>query len=208
MTGDFTPWGARKKTLGWIEDENGCHIWTGARTIAGYALANIDYRVTLVHRHRYEREIGPIPDGLVLDHYVCDNGAGGCVNPHHCRPVTNRKNAIRGARVVASFAPGATHCAKGHPATPENLRRSDLRRGRRVCRECRKEVDRANYRRRRMREGHTSYRPMNSPLCKRGLHPLAGDNLDSHGLKRGWRVCRACMNARNIRRYHERKQAK
>ena len=145
----FVPWGTQKNTPGWYEDGNGCHIWTGCRSDRGYGRARADGRMQSVHRLRYEREIGPIPDGLVLDH-ICDNGAGGCCNPHHCRPATYRENTLRGDTITAR-ALARTHCAKGHPLTPDNLVRRYLSRGIRACASCMKARNRAATRRYRQR---------------------------------------------------------
>jgi hypothetical protein len=49
-----------------------------------------------VHRVLYEALIGPVPDGLVLDHECCHRG---CVNPYHLEPVTVKENTERGAAV-------------------------------------------------------------------------------------------------------------
>ena len=45
------------------------------------------------HVVMYESEIGPIPEGMELDH-LCRNTL--CVNPAHLEPVTHRENLIRG----------------------------------------------------------------------------------------------------------------
>lgn len=135
----FVPWG-RLGRVGWRIAPNGCHIWTGKRDRDGYGRANIviggKALTRYVQRIRYEREIGPIPLGLVLDHYVCSNGRGGCVNPHHCRPVTDRENILRGDN-WASKGAARTHCRLGHPLSGDNLEKWALRRGKRVCRMCR-----------------------------------------------------------------------
>lgn len=47
----------------------------------------------LVHRIAYEEMVGPIPDGMQLDH-LCRNRA--CYNPTHLEPVTNKVNLSRG----------------------------------------------------------------------------------------------------------------
>ena len=44
------------------------------------------------HRWFYEVMVGPIPEGLCIDH-VCENKR--CVNPEHLEPVTNRENLRR-----------------------------------------------------------------------------------------------------------------
>lgn len=88
----------------------------------------------MVYRVRYEREIGPIPGGMQLDH-LCDNGPGGCCNPHHCRPATPRENTLRGRTLPAANA-RKTHCPRGHPLSGDNLVPSRLAKGERKCRTC------------------------------------------------------------------------
>lgn len=139
------PWIPRRKNSpGWLVDpETGCHIWQGARDSSGYALARVSGKNRRVYAVRYEREIGPISKGLVLDHYRCDNGPGGCCNPHHCRPVTQRENVLRG-RAPTALNASKTHCIHGHLLDGENLIENN---GRRQCREC----FNASHRRRRAR---------------------------------------------------------
>ena len=74
--------------------------------------------------------VGPLPDGLVLDH-LCRNRA--CVNPEHLEPVTQSVNLLRGETVNAA-ASARTHCINGHEFSPVNTRISPS--GRRVCRSC------------------------------------------------------------------------
>lgn len=140
--GEFVAWRSR----GWVVDDNGCHIWTGARTSWGYGQVRIDGKVKYVHRVRYEEEVGPIPDGLVLDHYICDNGPGGCCNPHHCRPATTRENTLRGVGPAAQNA-RKTHCMHGHELAGDNL--YITKRGRRDCRACHRRQQMAYMERRR-----------------------------------------------------------
>lgn len=87
--------GKASARVGWIVAENGCHIWQGART-GGYGAVRVNGRMLRAHRARYEREVGPIPEGLVLDHFACDNRL--CCNPAHVRPVTVRENVLRGTQ--------------------------------------------------------------------------------------------------------------
>lgn len=47
----------------------------------------------LAHRVSYEMFVGPIPDGMQIDH-LCRNR--GCVNPKHLEAVSQRENVIRG----------------------------------------------------------------------------------------------------------------
>lgn len=90
--GPFVPLNPERPKLGWIVVESGCHIWTGA-IVGGYGQVSVGGKRHRVHRYRYEREVGPIPEGLVLDHFACDNPA--CCNPAHVRPVTHWENTLR-----------------------------------------------------------------------------------------------------------------
>lgn len=105
--------------------ETGCWIWMGALSPKGYAKIN----GKIAHRSSYEAYIGPIPDGLQLDH-VCRVRC--CVNPHHLEPVTLQVNVARGE--VGQYNARKTHCANSHEFTPENTGRTN---GERYCRTCR-----------------------------------------------------------------------
>jgi len=131
----FVPWNPdRRHSPGWVEDAHGCHIWIGARNSNGYGQVKEAGRMQYVHRLRYEREIAPIPAGMELDHYVCDNGAGGCCNPRHCRPVSHRENLLRSDSIYARNL-ARTHCIHGHALRGDNLYiRAN---GGRQCRVCR-----------------------------------------------------------------------
>ena len=108
-----------------------CWLWIASVNLKGYGMFHLPRPVgRRIHAHRfaYEAVVGPIPDGLVLDH-LCRTSL--CVNPAHLEPVTNRENVTRGLR--------RSHCANGHAYTEEN---SYWRAGRngypwRECKECR-----------------------------------------------------------------------
>lgn len=70
-----------------------------------------------VHRYAYELCVGPIPEGLDLDH-LCR--VRNCVNPAHLEPVTRQENLLRGDTVAARNA-AKTHCPQGHEYSPENM---------------------------------------------------------------------------------------
>lgn len=69
-----------------------CWEWQGAKWPSGYGMIRFGSRRLLAHRVTYERMVGPIPDGLVLDH-LCRNTS--CVNPEHLDPVTVAVNNQR-----------------------------------------------------------------------------------------------------------------
>jgi hypothetical protein len=56
------------------------------------------------HRFAYELLVGPIPEGLVIDH-LCRNRR--CVNPAHLEPVTAEENWRRGDAPSAISTRGA-----------------------------------------------------------------------------------------------------
>lgn len=64
------------------EPGTGCHIWTGARSPEGYGRIKFKGRNQYVHRLRYEKEVGPIPDRARLI-FTCGGGKRGCCNPEH-----------------------------------------------------------------------------------------------------------------------------
>jgi HNH endonuclease len=113
--------------------DDGCIEFTGKRQQDGYGQITVNGRSIVAHRVAYEFYVGPIPDGLVLDH-LCRNP--GCVNPAHLEPVTQRVNLLRGIGVNAINA-AKTHCIHGHEFTPENTYAAPSRPQRRDCRVCR-----------------------------------------------------------------------
>lgn len=143
MTGVFVLWSDRSNSPGWIEDGTGCHIWFGSIGRHGYGSAWDGTRVGLAHRIRYEREVGPVPAGLVLDHFVCDNRR--CCNPHHVRPATNGENTRRSETAIAAKHARKTHCKHGHEFTAENTYNH---KGARICKTCTLARQRREYHRR------------------------------------------------------------
>lgn len=108
------------------QTEDGCWQWTGALT-KGYGRFQAPDRQVVAHRWLYEQMVGPIPEGLTLDH-LCNNTA--CVNVlEHLDPVPIKVNVRRGPRHNTN----KTHCPRGHAYDDVNTRHY---RGRRYCRAC------------------------------------------------------------------------
>lgn len=115
-----------------VEFTGRCWFWLGRRDRYGYGNFRNGSRVVKAHRFSYEFCIGPIPEGLVLDH-LCRTPS--CVRPDHLEPVTNRVNVLRGNGITAREA-ARTHCPQGHPYDGANtyIRLN----GKRECRACRR----------------------------------------------------------------------
>jgi hypothetical protein len=70
-----------------------CWIWTGAVTSRGYGSVSYERRIWSSHKLAYVLLVGPVPDGLTLDHLCLIKR---CCNPSHLEPVTNAENIRRG----------------------------------------------------------------------------------------------------------------
>src|SRR5688500_6772566 len=74
-------------------DGGDCWLWTGALD-RGYGKFFPAGKTVRAHRWLFEQLVGPVPDGMDLDH-LCRVRA--CVNPDHLQPVSRRVNLNRGA---------------------------------------------------------------------------------------------------------------
>ena len=182
-----------------VDASGDCWLWMGARHTLGYGQWAGTKRwrqrylnaTTLAHRLVWMTLVGPIEDGLTLDH-LCRNPP--CVNPDHLEPVTHRENIRRGEAVGR---PRTTHCKYGHERRPENTHIKPS--GERVCILCRREKGRLQ-----ARKHHAGLTEPDKPLlteCKRG-HPY--DDKNTYIDPRGRRHCKACR-ALALRRMHRRR---
>lgn len=179
---------------------NGCIHWTGRISKEGYGYVGVKGTTKPTHRVAYELHVGPIPEGIWIDH-ACHNGdmscLGGstclhrrCVNPQHLEPVTPRENQHRSHLTDAS----KTACVHGHPFTAENTYLRPDGKGR-CCRECIRA-------REKQRERKKSPRPP-AEACKRG-HRFTAENTYMYGNSRHCRECRReCDRQRYWREKHE-----
>lgn len=114
-----------------VQKTEGCWLWTASLNAYGYGQIRLpDGRVGRAHKVVYEELVGPVPDGLQLDH-LCRNRA--CVNPAHLEPVTQRTNTLRGEGFAARNAT-KRFCPVGHPYDEKNTYLDT--KGRRRCRPC------------------------------------------------------------------------
>lgn len=112
---------------------DGCWLWTAAKRPTGYGIFWRRDRMVSAHRFIYEREVGPIPDGMFIDHvYAKGCRSTSCVNPAHLEVVTFGENMRRWSESV-------TTCKRGHAYDSANTYVRKDRPGNRMCKACRRE---------------------------------------------------------------------
>lgn len=84
------------------DPETECWWWLGAHQALGYGSFWHTGEMHSAHRTAYELVVGPIPEGLELDHRC---RFPRCVNPDHLEPVTHAENLRRSRKLV---------CSRGH----------------------------------------------------------------------------------------------
>ncbi len=113
-----------------ISESNDCWNWDAYVDPDGYGRFVLNGRTFRAHRASYVLFIGPIPDGLEIDH-LCRNR--GCVNPSHIEAVSRRTNWLR-SQSPSAINLSKTHCINGHAFDTANTRTG--RNGMRYCRRC------------------------------------------------------------------------
>lgn len=102
----------RGVTNDYLEEDRGyatpCWIWqlTGSE---GYGTTKVNGVSRAAHRVYYERDVGPIPDGLEIDH-LCR--VRRCCNPEHLEPVTHAENVRRGVRDSSTWGRPVTELSR------------------------------------------------------------------------------------------------
>lgn len=91
---------AERLASSYVRDASGCWLWTGSLTSSGYGHFSIRNLYYQAHKLLYILHVGPIPDGLQIDH-LCRTRR--CVNPDHLEVVTQAENCQRG--VTARLSP-------------------------------------------------------------------------------------------------------
>lgn len=181
-------------TLCWVWLKNAC-----AKGYGGFTL--YPGKSVRPYRYCYVLLVGPVPDGLELDH-LCRNRA--CCNPAHLEPVTHRENVLRGEGLAAKQA-RQTHCIHGHPFSGSNL---IFQKSGRACRACHNASTKEYKRQRRAAEialkGDDYVKPGEQTHCKHG-HPFSGTNLQVS--KSGYRMCRTCRRIVKSKSYRRKRAA-
>lgn len=135
-------------------------VWHGDLNHQGYGTFSVQGVDIRAHRFAYVALIGPIADGLHLDHALhnlavaagqCSGGICACrrvVSPRHLTPTTLRGN-LMGGTGKSAWALKTDTCKQGHPLSGGNLRLQPTKNGRtrRVCRTCQR-LGQAKYRQR------------------------------------------------------------
>lgn len=158
-----------------------CWPWGGYIHASGYGRGGRFAGERVPHRATYRVLVGPIPDGLTLDH-LCRNKA--CVNPRHLEPVSLGENIRRAAAVK-------TACPKGHIYDESNTYR--YLNGRRACRACHRQREIA----RKRALGVVPVRRLPAAVVAR-IHELAASGLTTYaisqqlGMNQGtvWRIAK------------------
>ncbi|WP_413354005.1 HNH endonuclease signature motif containing protein [Microbacterium sp. 1P06AB] len=88
--------------------DTGCWEWSQSCSDNGYGKAKFQQVQVSAHRLSYMAHVGPIPEGMALDH-LCMNKR--CVNPEHLEAVTPRVNSRRA--VYAYLGRNYTLCFTG-----------------------------------------------------------------------------------------------
>ena len=175
----------RKKA---VVTEDGCILGPANHNL-GYC--RVDRKVpglrkpvkTYAHRVAYELFVGPIPDGLELDH-LCRRR--NCINPDHLEAVTHAENIARKPKDTSEYQRRGRMVERGECVEAHNLNVVGVN-AQGYCLECARVSRRASEARRAGKPVPYKYSPA---FCKRG-HEYTPENTYTRPDGRG-RQCRKC----------------
>jgi hypothetical protein len=122
-----------------------CHVFRASKT-NGYGMVSGDRPggkrgMVGVHKIVWEREVGPVPRGMVLDHECM---VMSCCNADHLRVVTRKVNNTENSNGQGAINKAKTHCKNGHEFSESNTKLK-AKRGSRICVACSKEYERLRW---------------------------------------------------------------
>jgi hypothetical protein len=93
------------------DGKDGCYLWQAPLDKDGYGSFYFKKKNRRAHRVAYFMAVGPIPNGMFVDH-ICRHR--NCVKPSHLRLVTPRENALDNSQSISALNARKTHCKSGH----------------------------------------------------------------------------------------------
>ena len=120
----------------WSQVDRGisCWEWQAGKWTTGYGRFWDGQQMVSAHRWAYKTMVGPIPDGLQIDH-LCR--VRHCVRPSHMEAVTRKENILRGFAFSAINA-RKTECIHGHAFDAKNTVPQSSDPTKRECLTCRR----------------------------------------------------------------------
>lgn len=196
--------------VNWSRPDLGpCWLWTRPLDKQGYGHFGTRERSSTSHRYSYELHVGPVPEGLELDHLchdpetctvvpatLCPHRA--CVAPNHLNPTDQASNKRRGRRerpMNGQHWRDLTHCVNGHPFDEEN---SYWNGRQRVCRTC---IYEATARQNEKKKAERAANPKPPATHCRHGHEWTEENTTYD--KDGYRMCKQC-NREKAKRHYDR----
>lgn len=191
-----------------IRDESsGCLVWQRYTDKGGYGQIGFGHqKAILAHRASYLVFVGPIPDGLVIDH-VKDRGciSRACVEPTHLEAITQGENVVRAKEEIDAHRQrntDLTHCRKrNHELTDSNVL-FDAK-GTQRCRECKRIDYREWYAKTYAnRTPASTATQLRGSVCAQG-HPHTPESVYE---KNGYKFCKICQREASKRWRAKRKE--